>query len=104
VNLSFFPRLAAFRCGSLLLHRSGLAPPTPCRFVPAHRNSSFTLRRQRSIRTLEHSSHTCPEARASLRLESSLCRFPSNPTRAASTRYAPPGEEGGLTDAIDSAA
>ena len=25
-------RTARGRCGSLLLHRSGLAPPTPCRF------------------------------------------------------------------------
>src|ERR1700729_3454396 len=25
------PRTARGRCGSLLLHRSGLAPPTPCR-------------------------------------------------------------------------
>jgi len=29
-------RTARGRCGSLLLHRSGLAPPTPCRFWPAH--------------------------------------------------------------------
>ena len=26
------PRMTRGRCGSLLLHRSGLAPPTPCRF------------------------------------------------------------------------
>src|SRR5258708_40188284 len=32
------PRTAWGRCGSLLLHRSGLAPPTLCRFRPAHQN------------------------------------------------------------------
>src|SRR6266576_800359 len=29
-------RTARGRCGSLLLHREGLAPSTPCRFWPAH--------------------------------------------------------------------
>jgi hypothetical protein len=29
-------RTARGRCGSLLLHRSALAPPTPCRLLPAH--------------------------------------------------------------------
>jgi len=29
-------RTARGRCGSLLLHRSGLSPPTPCRFKAAH--------------------------------------------------------------------
>ena len=38
-------RTAWGRCGSLLLHRSGLAPPAPCRFVPAHQNPSSWARR-----------------------------------------------------------
>src|SRR5690606_17246904 len=29
------PRMTRGRCGSLLLHRNGLSPSTPCRFVPA---------------------------------------------------------------------
>src|SRR3982074_2393564 len=31
------PRMTRGRCGSLLLHRSGLAPPTPCRSPGAPR-------------------------------------------------------------------
>ena len=42
------PRTARGRCGSLLLHRSGLPPPTPCRFLPAHRSAKLM---QRPIRT-----------------------------------------------------
>src|SRR5215468_7720507 len=30
------PRMTQGRCGSLLLHRGGLSPPTPCRSFPAH--------------------------------------------------------------------
>src|SRR5690606_28568580 len=29
------PRMTRGLCGSLLLHRNGLSPSTPCRFVPA---------------------------------------------------------------------
>jgi transposase len=32
-------RTARGQCGLLLLHCSGLAPPTLCRFLPAHRKS-----------------------------------------------------------------
>ena len=35
------PRTARGRCGSLLLHRSGLSPPTPCRF---HRRTEYDSR------------------------------------------------------------
>jgi hypothetical protein len=37
------PRTAWGRCGTLLLHRSGLAPPTLCRFRPAHQKSRLML-------------------------------------------------------------
>src|SRR5271157_6208367 len=40
-------RTARGRCGLLVLHRSGLAPPTPCRFLPAHtRNQEFLIFRK----------------------------------------------------------
>src|ERR1019366_6739280 len=37
-------RTARGRCGSLLLHRSGLPPPTLCRFRPAHQKNSLDLK------------------------------------------------------------
>ena len=38
------PRTARGRCGSLLLHRSGLAPPTPCRSPGARRHPTICSR------------------------------------------------------------
>src|SRR5262249_60515906 len=39
-------RTARGRCGSLLLHRSGLSPPTPCRF---HRRTTCQVLRPRRV-------------------------------------------------------
>ena len=40
-GLTTATRMTRGRCGSLLLHRSGLAPPTLCRFRPAHQKSKL---------------------------------------------------------------
>jgi len=40
------------RCGALLLHRSGLAPPTLCRFRPAHQKSKLLERSGQAVAEL----------------------------------------------------
>jgi hypothetical protein len=47
-GLAAGPRTARGRCGSLLLHRSGLAPPTPCR-SPGAPDPNFDLRASSGI-------------------------------------------------------
>ena len=49
-------RTARGRCGLLVLHRSGLAPPTPCRFLPAHQKTRFWLARRAGFLRLVYAS------------------------------------------------
>ena len=49
-------RTARGRCGSLLLHRSGLSPPTPCRF---HRRTEVLSQRSYGARRRRSWHHRC---------------------------------------------
>ena len=91
-------RTARGRCGSLLLHRSGLAPPTPCRSPGALRcwsNRRHAIARQRNVALCQSRPRTCASVQGLFQSRVLLSRFWLRRMRACPLRqqnYAPDDE------------